>query len=356
MPSTPHLVVDADVLEANIARMARVGVDAGVALRPHVKTHKIPEIAALQHDAGAQGLTVATVGEAEVFAEAGFDDLFIAYPLWLDADAGRRLVRVADRARIAVGCDSLEAAKNLLRVAGRDYDVLVELDSGQHRSGVSPTNAGELAAGIAGLGFTVRGAFTFPGHSYSRETRADAAQHERDALAMAARMMRTRGVTPDVLSGGSSPSMAYLSTSSGQTDDAPTEMRPGAYVFNDAQQWDLGVCGPEDIALTAHATVVSHAGGRLVLNAGSKTLGADKAAWAQGYGRLLDHPDARITQLSEHHAVVGLGDEALPPLGSTVRVVPNHCCNAVNLADEVSVERDGVVIDTWAVAARGRNA
>ena len=139
------------------------------------------------------------------------------------------------------------------------------------------------------------------------------------------------------------------------TDVAPTEMRPGAYVFNDAQQWELGACAAEDIALTAHARVVSHSGGRLVLDAGSKTLAADKAPWASGHGRLLDHPDARIVQMSEHHAVVDMAGASLPALGSTARVVPNHCCNAINLADAVDVERDGSRVDTWAVAARGMN-
>ena len=133
-------------------------------------------------------------------------------------------------------------------------------------------------------------------------------------------------------------------------------MRPGAYIFNDAQQWELGACAAGDIALTAHARVVSHSGGRLVLDAGSKTLAADKAPWASGHGRLLDHPDARIVQMSEHHAVVDMAGASLPALGSTVRVVPNHCCNAINLANAVDVVRNGTLVDTWAVAARGMNS
>ena len=253
--------------------------------------------------------------------------------------------------------------------------MLIEVDSGQHRSGVTPGDAGELAAAVAGLGLDVVGAFTFPGHSYAREARGSAAQDERAALSLAAQAMRAKGVEPNVRSGGSSPSMAFVSdgpsvSSAGTSptsltvgepspadtaSSAPTEMRPGAYVFNDAQQWELGACTAEDIALTAHGTVVSHAGGRLVVNAGSKVLAPDKAAWATGHGRLLDHPDARIVQLSEHHAVVDMGGSSLPALGSTVRLVPNHCCNAINYADEVDVVQDGRRLDTWAVAARGLN-
>ena len=133
-----------------------------------------------------------------------------------------------------------------------------------------------------------------------------------------------------------------------------TEARPGVYVFGDAQQWELGAMPPESLALTCRATVVSHAGGRTTLDSGSKALGADRAAYATGWGRLLDHPEARIVQLSEHHAVVDLAGEPLPPVGSQVDVVPNHCCAAVNLADGLWVEEYGG-LRRWPVAARGRN-
>jgi D-serine deaminase-like pyridoxal phosphate-dependent protein len=133
-----------------------------------------------------------------------------------------------------------------------------------------------------------------------------------------------------------------------------TEARPGVYVFGDAQQWELGSMPPESIALTCRATVVSLAGGRAVLDAGSKALAADRAPYSTGSGRLLDHPDARIVQLSEHHAVVDLAGAPLPRVGSQLDVVPNHCCAAVNLADDLWVEeRD--VLRPWPVAARGRN-
>jgi D-serine deaminase-like pyridoxal phosphate-dependent protein len=133
-----------------------------------------------------------------------------------------------------------------------------------------------------------------------------------------------------------------------------TEARPGVYVFGDAQQWELGTTDPDGIALSCRATVVSHAGGHAVLDSGSKALGADRAAYSTGYGRLLDHPDARIVQLSEHHAVVDLAGAPLPRIGSRLDVVPNHCCAAVNLADDLWVE-EADVVRPWPVAARGRN-
>jgi D-serine deaminase-like pyridoxal phosphate-dependent protein len=339
---TPHLRVDVELLRANVARAASSAAAAGVALRPHAKTHKSADIARLQLEAGAVGLTVATVGEAEAFAAAGCTDLFIAYPLWLTGALADRLRALADDgARIAIGVDSADGASEAASLlAGSGVEVVVEIDSGHHRSGVDPTLAGDVAIAASPLG--VRGVFTFPGHSYSLDGRAAAARDEATALASA----RTSLASVGVVSGGSTPSLEHADAS------VLTEVRPGVYVFGDAQQWELGAMAPADIALGAVATVVSHAGGRAVLDAGSKVLGADRAVYATGFGRLLDHPDARIVQLSEHHAVVEMAGP-LPALGSRVLVVPNHCCTAVNLADELWPT---VGEGPWPVTARGRNA
>ena len=343
-------------MQANIARAAEAANARGIALRPHAKTHKTIEIGCMQVAAGAHGLTVATIGEAEVFAAAGLDDLFIAYPVWVDAPRAERLSRLAALgAAISIGVDSVAAAERIARggLAGR-IPVRVEVDAGHHRSGCVPAAAGDVASAAARLGIDVEGVFAFPGHAYAPEARLSAAQQEAAALQEAADAMRHVGLPPAVVSGGSTPSFAAAL----EIDSPVTELRPGVSVFGDAQQWELGAMPPEDIALTAHATVVSHAGGRAVLDAGSKLLGPDRAAWATGHGRLLDHSDARIVQLSEHHAVVELPGE-LPPLGSVVRVVPNHVCMAVNLVDElVVVDRggDAAPVAAWRVAARGRNS
>ncbi|WP_416889702.1 alanine racemase [Microbacterium sp.] len=346
MPATPFLAVDLEVLDANIERTAAWSADRGIALRPHVKTHKCPEIALRQRDAGGSGMTVATIGEAEVFAQAGFDDLFIAYPLWIDEERHARLRRVSEWAVVTVGIDSAEGAR---RLVGSGVSALVEVDSGHHRTGVDPREAGELAAAAVAVGLPVVGVFAFPGHSYAPGGREEAAHSEADALLRAATSLRDAGVEPHVVSGGSSPSLAA-------TGVGLSEVRPGVYVVNDAQQWELGACSTEQIALSCHATVVSHAGGRLILDAGSKVLGADRPLWASGSGRLLDEPQARILSLSEHHAVVDMRGGPLPGLGTVVRVVPNHACNAINLVDELFVVADGTVVDAWPVTARGLNA
>lgn len=357
-PTTPYLAVDLERMQANIARVADAASARGLALRPHAKTHKTIEIGRMQVAAGAHGLTVATIGEAEVFAAAGLDDLCIAYPLWIDPPRAARLRALAARgAAISIGVDSVAAVERVARagLAGR-IAVRVEVDAGHHRSGCAPTEAGAVAAAAVQAGIEVEGVFAFPGHAYAPGARAEAARQEAEALTVAVHGMRAAGATPLVVSGGSTPSFAAAL----ELDSPVTELRPGVTVFGDAQQWELGAMDAAEIALTAHATVVSHAGGRLVLDAGSKVLGPDRAPWATGHGRLLDHPEARIVQLSEHHAVAELGEgDALPPLGATVRLVPNHVCMAVNLVDELQVfdrAGDAAPSATWRVAARGRNS
>jgi D-serine deaminase-like pyridoxal phosphate-dependent protein len=343
---TPCLVVDVDVLDANLQSMAGWAAKRGFALRPHAKTHKCLEIARRQVALGAVGLTVATVGEAEVFADAGFTDLFIAYPVWASGARGERLRALASRAQLRVGVDSLEGVGLL---AGSGVEVMVELNSGHHRTGVEPDDVVPVASAALNAGLTVAGIFTFPGHGYGPGLREQAAADEAVALGRAAELLAEAGINAPVRSGGSTPTAVMAGR-------FLTELRPGIYPFYDAQQVELGVAEFAQVALTAASTVVHCSDRAVVLDAGSKVLGADQPAWATGAGRLPDHPHARIVQLSEHHAkVVFPDDSAMPQLGSVVRVAPNHVCAAVNLADELVVVQDGVVVDTWQVAARGRN-
>ncbi|MCW1100126.1 alanine racemase [Streptomyces sp. RS2] len=345
--ATPFLAVDLAVLEHNITRMATRAQDLGAALRPHAKTHKSTHIAKLQVAAGAKGLTVATLGEALTFAEAGVADIFVAYPLWLDRPHRLRLEQVlATGVKLRIGTDSAAAARQLLDFSDA-VELLVEIDSGEHRSGVTPSRAGPTAVDIAEMGFRVVGAFTFPGHAYSPGSAAPAAEDEHQALSQSSASMKDHGIVPEVLSGGSTPSVAF------GPPDVATELRPGTYVFSDAQQWELGICQPSDIALVAYASVVSSRPGHVVLDSGGKTLGADRASWATGFGRLLDYPDARIIRLSEHHAVVAWNGDRQPSVGERVRVVPNHVCNAVNLVDKFAIVSQGEHVETWPVSARG---
>lgn len=366
MRDTPYARVDVAVLEQNLARMAAHARARGVALRPHAKTHKSPDIATRQLAHGAVGLTVATVAEAEVFAAHGVDDLFIAYPLWLDGPRAVRLAALLTRGlRLRVGVDSVEGVR-MLADATADVDrsqlsVAIEVDSGHHRSGIEPHMAGELAQGAHDSGLTVDGVFTFPGHSYTPDGMSEAAMDERRALRVARDSVTAAGLPCPLVSGGSTPTTARDELAV-EPDDVLTELRPGVYALGDAQQWELGVIEPASIAFGVVTTIVSRRDGedgaaRLIVDAGSKALASDRASWASGYGRVVEHPDARIVALSEHHAtiVVPHGAASGLALGERLIVVPNHVCTAVNLVDElVAVGRHGDE-ELWPVAARGAN-
>lgn len=345
---TPTTVVLLDRLERNLSRMAGYAAENGFALRPHAKTHKCPQIVKRQLALGATGITVATIGEAEILAadHEGLD-LFIAYPLWAGEDSLRRLAALAENSQLTVGTDSAEAADRLAPLAGQ-VRVMVEVDCGLRRSGVPPAQAGAVAQAAHRSGIEVAGVFTFPGHSYAPRAARSAAADEAAALVEAAQAMAAVGHPAQIRSGGSTPSARVAHP------DAVTELRPGVYVFNDAQQVELGATGFDDVALFVAATVVSRSSDRLVLDAGAKVLSPDRAGWASGYGRLPDWPEARITGLWEHHAVVSTPGEG-PALGDKVAVIPNHVCSAVNLVPELQVAEGGRFVDRWPVAARGAN-
>lgn len=363
--ATPALVVDLEACARNISAMASHAAANGIELRPHAKTHKCPAIATRQLAAGATGITVATLGEAEVFAEHGVGDVFVAYPLWAVGDIGQRLAQLSERVRLSVGADSVAAVevlrRELDRVTGRSpgqaarLAVRVEVDCGLRRSGVAPADAVHIARAAADAGLVVDGIFTFPGHSYAPGMAATARDDEARALCDGAASLEAGGIPCRVRSGGSTP------TAAGTAGDAVNELRPGVYVFNDAQQLALGTCQPDAVALAAIATVVSApAPGRIVLDAGAKVLGPERPPWAPGHGVLPDRPAARVTGLWEHHAVVDVTGTAkldLAPLrlGAQVAVVPNHVCTAVNLARVLHVVAGGELVDRWEVAAAGAN-
>jgi D-serine deaminase-like pyridoxal phosphate-dependent protein len=352
---TPAVVVDLDRMDERIESMARLMRERGIALRPHAKTHKSIAVARRQVDAGAVGLTVATIGEAEVFAGAGFTDLFIAYPVVASRPKAGRLRELASRCTLSVGADStagLEALAVVMRGASASLRVLIEVDSGGARTGVRPDEAGSLARRATDLGMEVRGAFTHEGHGYrGSDLRAAAGVDAADGLAVAASSLRAEGIEPTVLSAGSTPTAAL------SAHGAVTEERPGTYVFGDRLQAALAGEPPEDAALMVATTVVSEGtGGGFVIDAGAKILAQDVAPFIAGHGAVVGYPDAVIQRLNDHHGVVDLpAGAARPAVGTIVWVVPNHVCPVVNLVDTFVVARSGRAVDTWAVDARGRN-
>jgi len=353
--STPAVLVDLDVLERNIARMASRARESGVRLRPHAKTHECPQIASLQRAAGAWGLSVAKVGEAEVFAQAGFDDLFVAFPV-VGEDKGRRLLALCDRARLAVGVDSVEGASTLARPfgqAGRSLDVLLKVDVGYGRVGVTPDRVVAVGRALAEIsGLRLRGVFTHAGHGYLAGTKGEVdeiARQEGARLVGAAAELRAAGLKIEEVSVGSTPTAARSMRVEGVT-----ECRPGNYVFHDGSQVGLGTCAVEDCALTVVATVVSvPAPDRAVVDAGSKTLSSDPLRpFSGGYGQVLGG-SSRIEKLSEEHGVIAVAAGEGFRVGERVRILPNHACVVANLHDRLIGVSGGRVEAVLEVSARG---
>jgi D-serine deaminase-like pyridoxal phosphate-dependent protein len=352
---TPRVVLDVTRLDANIARLQRDMEARGIALRPHAKTHKSLEVARRQIAAGARGLTVGTLGEAEVFVGAGIDDVFLAYPVWAAGPKAARLRAVhAAAPGFRVGIDSVGGAAQLaLATAGaaRPLTVLVEIDPGNRRTGLAtPEAALEVARAARAAGLVVEGVFSHGGHGYRIGGAARAGDDEVRSLEAAADALRRDGFEIGTISAGSTPTM--LTAAAG----AVTEIRAGTYVYGDRQQWALGAIPAEGCAVAVAATVVSVHAERIVLDAGAKALTKDRAEWLTGFGAIVGYPDLVIERVNDYHGVVAASaGVARPRLGDVVAIVPNHICPVVDLVDSVlALAADGSVAD-WPVDARGRS-
>jgi D-serine deaminase-like pyridoxal phosphate-dependent protein len=341
---TPVLTADLGAIERNIAGMQGYCDEHGIALRPHIKTHKLPQIARMQVDAGARGLTCQKLGEAEVFADADFDDILLTFPLVGRAKA-ERLADLARRVRMGVVGDSAAVAEGLSAVladAGAEVGFLVECDTGFGRTGVqTPVEAAELAALVERLdGLRFAGLMTYPSVPES----APRLRAAREAVERA-------GLEVETVSGGGTPT-ARRTHELGEV----TELRVGTYVYGDRACIANGSVRLEDCALRVVATIVSRpTRGRAILDAGSKTLTSDGAIGATGFGFLVEHPEAEVYNLNEEHGYVDVSACARPPeIGERVTIVPNHACVTANMHDAVVVHRDGEIVETLPTAARGK--
>lgn len=360
---TPEVVVDIDVVRANVHRAQEIATAHGVTLRPHAKTHKLPAIAHMQLDAGAVGVQVAKLGEAEVMVDAGIGDILVGYPI-VGAPKLRRLADLAGRASVSVTVDSLEVATGVSETArahGVRIHALIELDTGLRRLGVAPGAAAvELAERVAALsGIELVGVFTHEGHVYAQGR----TEEERERLTLeactaaveTAEEIRSRGLPAPVVSVGSAGTFRFAVRCPGVT-----EVRPGTYVFNDLSQIAQGAARPLDVAAFVVTTVVARpTAERLVVDAGSKVLTSDRMIVPDPpptFGAVWGHHDWAIARLSEEHGVIELPADAEAKVGDRVAIVPNHVCPTINLANVVTVVEGGAVAGRWPVAARGRVA
>jgi D-serine deaminase-like pyridoxal phosphate-dependent protein len=356
---TPALLVDLDRLDANIEWMAGHARAAGVALRPHFKTHKSIAIARRQLAAGAVGITVAKLDEAEALVDGGIDaPILVAFQI-VSAPKLDRAMRLAGRVPLTLAIDSAIGAERLASAAGSAglvLDVWIEIDSGLHRCGVVPADA----AGLAGMvvahpSLRLSGMFTHAGQSYAATSVEDVAviaAAEASAVVEAATATRAIGIRVDTVSAGSTPTARFLDGSSGIT-----EIRPGTYVFYDALQVALGSTDADHCALSVSATVISRpAVDRAVIDAGSKTLGLDRGAHSSDllvdYGTVLG-TDGALVRLSEEHGILRIPADSPLAVGDRVRIVPNHVCSVSNLARRFYGLREGVVREVITVDATG---
>ena len=363
---TPQVLVDRTRLLRNISRVQALAASAGIALRPHSKTHKSPAIAQWQIDAGAVGICCAKVGEAEVMAAAGIADIRLAYPI--HPSNAPRLLALMERASLSIVVDHAAVARAWSDATSRanvTLDVLVKVDVGFHRCGIDPgaPDALDFIRSVASMpGLRLRGLLSHAGQSYqaaSADELTIIARREVELLTTLAGQAARAGIALEEISVGATPTLRYSVLQPGIT-----ELRPGNYVYFDRTQLALGAASLADCALTVVATVVSRpAVDRLVLDCGSKTLTTDLARGfgpTPGYGVVLT-PDGSaidetlvIERLSEEHATVRVaGPTALEP-GDRVRVLPNHACVVANMVDEVLLVDGNLVVETLPVAARGK--
>jgi D-serine deaminase-like pyridoxal phosphate-dependent protein len=350
---TPALLVDLDILERNIANMARITSEGGKSLRPHTKTHKTPEIARMQTAAGAHGLTCAKLGEAEVLVGAGFDDIFVANqivgPLKID-----RLMKLAVHARITVAIDSIEGATPIGEAAaerGIRIPVRIEVDTGLGRAGArSETEVLGIARCAAdSRGLELTGIFTHEGHLYKSAEPKIAADRVATQMRATAAMVAAAGFPCASISVGSTPGAPLMAGEPGLT-----ELRPGVYVFNDRSQVRLGA-PKEACALTVLATVVSvRSDGKVIVDAGTKSLASDCPFEDRTFGEIVGQPELRFVGASEEHGHLLVEGGARLHVGDRVRIIPNHACTCVNMHDTMNAVRGETVEAAWAIAGRGR--
>jgi D-serine deaminase-like pyridoxal phosphate-dependent protein len=352
---TPAILIDVDKMERNLARVAEYTRSHGLRLRPHTKTHKIPALGKRQIELGAVGLTVAKTTEAEVMLGAEPPDLLVAYPV-VGRQKLARLTAVAARTRVTVSLDSIEAARNVseaANTAGVRIGILAETDVGLGRVGVRPGD--ELirlmqcidtlpAVDLAGVAF-------YPGHIKSADGTGLAELNE--LLDAAIAECKAAGFSPDVVSGGSTPTL-YQS----HRVNAMNEIRPGTYIFNDRNTWLCGGCEFDDCAAKVLTTVVSTSvPDRVIVDGGSKTFSSDRCVLPEspGFGHIEEQPDVIFEKMNEEHGYLDIRNAPVSwKVGDRIQILPNHICVAMNLHEKVYGVKGEEVVEVWKVEGRGK--
>lgn len=336
--STPGVVVELEQVEKNIQNMAVLNNKHGIAIRPHIKPHKSVYLAGLQLSFGSSGITCATLREAEVMADAGINNILIAYPL-IGIDKMNRLAKLLNRIEVICVVNSLEGAIQLSTMGAsncKQITVLIEVDGGLKRGGLPPMAPTlNFAKDISHLtGIQIKGIMYYGGLIYSEVTTegyASMARKERDEITTTAELLSANGFDMHILSGGNSYSSRFPELLEGIT-----EVRCGNYIFNDVSTLFTGFATEAECSLRVVATVIAvvdekHA----IIDAGSKTLSTDLSMHRRGYGYVINRPDLYISKLNEEHGFIESSEKLNLKIGDKIAIIPNHACVVPNLTDRL---------------------
>ncbi len=355
--TTPALIVDYEKLIKNIEEMANFAKKYNKKLRPMIKTHKSIELAKIQEDFGISGIQCAKLSEAEVFADAGFDDIFISSEI-VDTEKLKRAKNLNKKVKkLILSVDSIEGIRKISEVFDDEKTyVRIEINSGHNRCGINPEDVLSLYKEIKkSKNIIFDGVFTHGGHVYkvkSEDEREKFSFEEASAVLEAKRILEEGGIKCETISIGSTPSVFI----SGKIDGI-TEIRPGNYVFYDYKQVSLGVASLDRCALFVLSQVISKPDNfRAYIDAGAKVLGLDylEIENEKIYGYLLDEPQTKLFSLSEEHGWLKLKENSKIKIGDKLKIVPIHSCITMSNFDYFYMVRGDEVIGKYKVDARGK--
>ena len=358
---TPVVVIDKNKLIKNINKMSEMSKKNHVNLRPHIKTHKIPAIALEQLKAGAIGITAAKVTEAEVMADHGVDDIFIAYPL-VSEQKIQKAIELSKRVRLILGVDSLKGAQTISELAKQNnvtIEVRLEVDLGLKRTGIPYDDVIHMAKEVSSyMNLDVSGIYTFRGPVLNGNPTLDfeaAGIDEGEKMVALANQLREAGITIRDVSLGST-----STSSSAATVEGVTEVRPGTYVFYDAMQEKYGCCTEQECAAVVRVTVISRpTKERAIIDGGSKTFATDvqpnqAPIYLQGFGKVVGHPNITLERVTEEHGMLHIEGDSTIDVGDTIDIIPNHICTTINLHNDVFIKDEGEIYNQFTVMARGK--
>ncbi|WP_308561655.1 alanine racemase [uncultured Klebsiella sp.] len=358
MFTTPYVALDMDIMEKNITSMISGLKLNNIQHWPHIKTHKSVQLARLEQELGATGITCAKLSEAEVMAEGGITSILLAYPL-IGEDKCQRYAELARKINIRTIVDSLYGAQGLSKAAqqnGLVFDIDIAIDYGAHREGIQPENLLQFARDVATLpGLKIKGVFTYAGTIYQYRNESDirkAAKAEAALLMNSRDLLNAHGFEIEVMSGGSTLSSFYANELNGIT-----ESRAGNFIFGDMNAINGGIYTPANCALTICATVVSiPLAGYATIDAGTKSLTSDLSALPGSYGFIQEYPEIELVKLNEEHGYLRYDpDHVSLSIGQEIHIIPNHCCVVANLVDKIFGFRNGKYSETINIDARGKS-